>query len=33
MGHIDCKRLLSLTKQFGKGEYGRYLDTLSQQLP
>ena len=33
MGYIDRERLLSLTKQFGKGEYARYLETLSHLLP
>jgi glucose-1-phosphate thymidylyltransferase len=33
MGYIDRERLLSLTKQFGKGEYGRYLEALSHQQP
>jgi glucose-1-phosphate thymidylyltransferase len=33
MGYIDRERLLSLTKQFGKGEYGRYLETLAHQQP
>jgi glucose-1-phosphate thymidylyltransferase len=33
MGYIDRERLLSLTKQFGKSEYGRYLEILAHQQP
>jgi glucose-1-phosphate thymidylyltransferase len=33
MGYIDRERLLSLTKQFGKGEYGRYLEMVARQQP
>jgi hypothetical protein len=33
MGYIDREGLLSLTKQFGKGHYGRYLETLAHQQP
>ena len=33
MSYIDRERLLALTKQFGKGEYGRYLETLAHQPP
>jgi glucose-1-phosphate thymidylyltransferase len=29
MGYIDRERLLSLAKQFGKGDYGRYLETVA----
>lgn len=33
MGYMDRERLLSLTKQFDKGEYGRYLEIVAQQQP
>jgi glucose-1-phosphate thymidylyltransferase len=29
MGYIDSERLLSLSKQYGKGDYGRYLEVLA----
>ncbi len=33
MGYIDRERLLRLTKQFGEGEYGRYLQMLADHVP
>ena len=33
MGYIDRERLLQLARQFGQGEYGRYLQMLADQEP
>jgi glucose-1-phosphate thymidylyltransferase len=33
MGYIERERLLSLAKQFSRGEYGRYLEMVAHQPP
>ena len=30
MGYIDRERLLALARYLGKGEYGRYLQSLAE---